>query len=397
MQEEGYLSEEQANEVLISEVEFAPQENLINAPHFVLWIKDLLVQEYGQQRVEQGGLIVTTTLDLEVQQIAEEVVRSEVTQLESYKATNGALLVTLPGSGQILAMVGSADYFNREIDGNVNLTLRYRQPGSSIKPLNYVLGFESGKLTPSSLLADIPSCFSVSGQSLYCPENYDGGYHGPVQARYALANSYNVPAVRVLAKNGLKDFIASASAMGITGWDDPSQYGLSLTLGGGEVRMVDMAVAYGVLANQGNKVELQPILKVEDYKGEKLEEWECEGAEELKSNSAEEQTLNRYCNATQVISPEAAYLVTDILTDSGARAPTFGSNLNISGHPEVAVKTGTTNDLRDNWTIGYSPNFLVAAWVGNFDNSPMARIASGITGAAPIWKEIGRASCRERV
>jgi penicillin-binding protein 1C len=389
MVEDQYLTQKEADEIENTPVEFAPQANLIHAPHFVLWVKDILVERYGQQTVEQNGLRVITTLDLNLQQFVQQTVTEEISNLKNYRVTNGASLVTHPATGQILAMVGSADYFNRQIDGNVNFTLRYRQPGSSIKPLNYAMGLASGELTTSSLLADIPTCFSVTGQSLYCPVNYDGQYHGPVRVRTALSNSYNIPAVRVLAKNKILDFIATSSAMGITGWDNPSKYGLSLTLGGGDVRMIDMAIAYATLANYGNRVNLNPILKVENYKGELLEELACDTSSSLieeKSNSPN--LSSSYCNPAPIIPPEAAFLTTHILSDSSARAPAFGTNLNISNHSEIAVKTGTTNDLRDNWTIGYTPNFMVAAWVGNFDNSPMSRISSGITGAAPIWKTI---------
>lgn len=393
MVEDGYITPSQAQKIINTKVEFASPSNLIYAPHFVLWVKSLLVEKYGQKTVEQGGLRVTTTLDLDLQKFAQENIKNEIAKLKNYHVSNGAALVTHPSTGQILAMIGSADYFNKKNDGNVNLVLSRRQPGSSIKPLNYALGIENYNIFSSSIIADIPTCFSVTGQSLYCPENYDGQFHGPVQARYALSNSYNIPAVRVLAKNGIDSFITTASAMGITGWKDRSKYGLSLTLGGGDVRMIDMAVAYGVLANYGQKVNLNPILEVKNHLGKTLEQAKCQPSPTItpsdKTNKQKEFTIPyTLCNSQPVISPETAYIITNILSDSQARAATFGNSLNVPNHPEVAVKTGTTNDLRDNWTIGYSPDVLVATWVGNFDNSPMSHIASGITGAAPIWKNI---------
>jgi membrane carboxypeptidase/penicillin-binding protein PbpC len=309
--------------------------------------------------------------------------------------SNGAALVTKPNTGEILAMVGSRDFFNDEVDGKVNVTTRLRQPGSSIKPINYVTALQTKKLTPASVLLDIPTCFQVTGQPSYCPKNYDNSHHGPVSLRGALANSYNIPAVKVMAINSLETVIATASAMGISTFNDPSQHGLSLTLGGGEVTMLDMATAFGTLANQGVKVPLQPILKIEDYNGNLLEEYKPQETQAVLDSFFNEEGDDNVIGIIRqglerVLNREPAYLISNILSDNAARTPAFGGNseLNIPGY-EVAVKTGTTNDLRDNWTIGYTPQFLIASWVGNNDNTPMNPfVVSGVTGAAPIWNDI---------
>ncbi len=371
MVEDGYLDESSKLKVQSSELVYAPPSVGIKAPHFVLYVKDLLAEKYSDTVVEQGGLKVTTTLDLDLQNFAQDTVATEVAKLKKLKVGNGAALVTNPKTGEILAMVGSKDYFAKNIDGNVNVTLRPRQPGSSIKPLNYALAFSKGTLTAATVLNDIPTCFKVAGQPLYCPVNYDGQFHGPVQARFALGNSYNIPAVKVLAMNGLTDFVASASAMGIATFKDPQNYGLSLTLGGGEVKMVDMATAFSAFANLGIRQDLWAIKKVEDQAGKVIfEQKEQEGP--------------------RVLSMEVAYLIDHILLDNNARSAAFGpsSFLVVKNHPEVAVKTGTTNDLRDNWTIGWTPSVLVATWVGNNDNTAMSYVASGVTGASPIWNKI---------
>lgn len=372
MTEDGYITDSARQQAETEPLNFATSKIAIKAPHFVLYVKDLLVEKYGLRTVEQGGLRVITSLDLELQEYAQASLSAQIQKLIHLRVGNGAALVTQPASGEILAMVGSRDYFDTEHDGNVNVTLRPRQPGSSIKPLNYASALDKRLITPATLLLDIPTCFLISGQPPYCPKNYDDTFHGPVQVRFALGNSYNLPATKVLALNTVADLVASASAMGITGWDDPSRFGLSLTLGGGEVRMVDMAVAFGVFANAGTKVPLQPILKVEDYQGNILEEY-------------------RQPQANQVLSPAAAYLISNILSDPAARTAAFGdhSQLVIPKHI-VAVKTGTTNDLRDNWTVGYTPQFFVAVWVGNNDATPMSALTSGVTGAAPIWNQLMR-------
>jgi penicillin-binding protein 1C len=343
----------------------------IEAPHFVFYIKELLTEKYGIEKVTEGGLKITTTLDVDIQKMAEATVSAEVKKLKNYKVGNGAALITEPKTGQILAMVGSIDYFSNDIDGKYNVTTALRQPGSSIKPINYAVGIETGKITAASVVDDDPTCFAQVNQKNYCPTNYGNAYHGLQTIRASLANSLNVGAVKVLYLNGLENFVASASAMGLNTFKDASNYGLSLTLGGGEVTMVDMATAYGVLANMGTRQDLNPILKVEDRNGKILEEY-------------------NYTPGPRVLSRETGFIIQQILSDDGARSMVFGrgSMLNIKNHPEVSVKTGTTNDMRDNWTLGYTQDYVVATWVGNNDNSKMGGLVSGTTGAAPIWNKI---------
>lgn len=374
MQAQGYISPKEKASAEKAEITFSELQNKIKAPHFVFYVKDLLTQKYGAQVVEQGGLEVITSLDLKTQDMAQLAVASEVAKLEPNNVTNGAALITDPGTGEILAMVGSRDFFDSENDGNVNVTIAKRQPGSSIKPINYATGLIKG-FTASTPLIDNATCFPTPGQKPYCPVNYDGKYHGITHMRDALANSYNIPAVKMLKANGIDSMIATASAMGITTFDEPERYGLSLTLGGGEVKMIDMAQAFGVFANLGYKVNLQPILKVTDKTGKVLEEYD-----------PPKKPIER---GEKVIPEGVAFIISHILQDNGARTPAFGANspLKINGYP-VSVKTGTTNDYRDNWTIGYTPSFLTVVWVGNNDNSQMRGVVSGISGAAPIWHEI---------
>lgn len=372
MVEDGYIDQEKMDEALNEELVFA-KTNAPKAPHFALWVKEVLAEKYGDALVEQGGLRVTTTLDLELQEIAQESVKDEVDELKKLNVGNGAAVVTKPKTGEILAMVGSKDYFSEDEDGKVNIIFRERQPGSSIKPLNYGLGIEDRKITASTPLADVPTCFGVLGQQNYCPKNYDNSFHGIPQVRYSLANSYNIPAVRVMALNGIENFVEFATNLGITTWNNPDNYGLSLTLGGGEVKPYDMATAFGVLANQGVRQELFAITKVEDHKGNVLFE-------------VNEDELDK----GRVMEAGAAFIISDILKDNGARSAAFGSSsfLNVKDYPEVSVKTGTTNNLRDNWTIGYTSDAVVVVWVGNNDNTPMSGAVSGVSGASPIWNRI---------
>ncbi len=396
MFEEKFITQQQLTDALQTPLTYIKPATDIRAPHFVFYIKSLLEEKYGIRKVEREGLRVKTTLDLDLQNYVQASVSAELNDLEKYKITNGAALVTRPDTGEILAMVGSKDYFDTEHDGQVNLTMRLRQPGSSIKPINYVTALQLKKLTASSLLLDIPTCFLVSGQHSYCPKNYDGSFHGAVSFRNALANSYNIPAVKVLAINGLESMMATASAMGITTLQDPTQYGLSLTLGGGEVTMMDMVTAFSTLANQGVRVPMNPILEVSDYTGKVYESFdpsvvsaELNGffnENDPTANTIGETRMTLY----RALNREPAYIMDDILADNNARSAAFGSNskLKIKGKT-VSVKTGTTNDIRDNWTIGFTPDVVVATWVGNNDGSAMnPYLVSGVTGAAPIWNDI---------
>src|SRR3989344_1875040 len=376
MVEDKYISQEDADKAMSEELKFAKGQEL-KAPHFALWVKEILAEKSGEAVVEKGGLRVTTTLDLDLQDFAQNAVASEVAKLKKLDVGNGAAVVTRPATGEILAMVGSKDYNAVDEDGNVNVILSRRQPGSSIKPINYALAIKDKKITPSTVLADVPTCFSVPGTTAYCPKNYDCDFHGAVQVRFALGNSYNMPAVRVLALNGIEHFIDFAKQMGITTFTESKNYGLSLTLGGGEVRPIDMAEAFGVFANAGIKQPLIPILKIVDWKGKVLEEVDLDETE---------------LSGDRVLEPDVTFLISHILHDNNARSAAFGTSsyLNIKGHPEASVKTGTTNDRKDNWTIGYTPLAVVVAWVGNNDNSEMGGAVSGVSGASPIWNEIMR-------
>ncbi len=358
----GYITEDEAVAAASVEVAFVPRREHITAPHFVMYVRDQLVEKYGEQLVLEGGLKVTTTLDSEAQRAAEEAVRKAADQyLERYNADNAALAAIDPRNGQILAMVGSLDYFNQERQGNFNVTTGQRQPGSSIKPLIYATAFKD-KWTPASTVWDVLTDFGN-----YIPHNYDNAEHGPMSIRSALANSYNIPAVKILALVGIKDAIATARDFGITTLTDPDRYGLSLVLGGAEVKPLELAAAYGVFAAGGDYHPTSAILKVEDSKGRVLEEWHDE--------------------TRSVLAPEIAYQITSILADNAARTPTFGSRSALYfPNREVAAKTGTTQEYRDGWTVGYTPSVTTAVWVGNNDNSPMDK-AGGVRAAGPIFHD----------
>jgi 1A family penicillin-binding protein len=353
------------NEALI----FNKQQIAIHAPHFVNYIKDFLVKKYGLPMVEKGGLNVTTSLDLQIQQDAETIVREEVTKARYLNLSNGALLVMRPRNGDILAMVGSQD-FNDPNGGNVNLATSLRQPGSSIKVITYAAALTHG-FTPATILDDSPITYTTPGAASYTPVNYDGKFHGKIPLRLALANSLNIPAVKTLNQVGIPAMVNLAKDMGVKSWSDPNQYGLSITLGAAETTMLDMTSIYATLANQGEYIAPNPILKITDYKGIVLEE-------------------KRDIPAKRVLPNTVAFIISDILADNQARSMEFGTNspLQIPDHT-VSVKTGTSDNKRDNWTIGYTNNFVTAVWVGNNDNSPMSQtLASGITGAAPIWNRM---------
>jgi penicillin-binding protein 1C len=372
MYSEGYITKTDYEKAKTTPLVYKKFSNPILAPHFVLYVKDLLVKKYGSKTVEQGGLNVTTSLDLSIQNFTQDTVASEVAKLDNYHVGNGAALITNPGTGEILAMVGSKNYFDETSDGNVNVTLAHRQPGSSIKPINYAVGLIKG-YTAATPFIDKATCYPNPTGSPYCPKNYDGKFRGVIQMRYALGNSINTSAVQMLKLNGIDALIATASAMGITSYEkDPSRYGLSLTLGGGEVTMLEMATAYGVFANSGYRIDLHPILKVTDNHGRTLEQYSPPTSPIF---------------GKRVLPSGVSFIISNILSDNGARLLEFGpsSELKIGKNLPVSVKTGTTNDFRDNWTIGYTPSYVVEAWVGNNDNTPMSNIVSGVTGAAPIW------------
>lgn len=389
MEEQGYIDKLTMQKATEASVSAVPLKISIKAPHFVFYVKSLLEQEYGVKQVEEGGLKVITTLDLETQEQAEIILKDELEKIKDLDVTNGALLVTRPPTGEILSMVGSVDYYATG-SGAFNVTTALRQPGSSIKPINYAIGIDRKLVTPGTMFLDIPTCFTAGGQQgAYCPVNYDGQFHGPVQLRMALGNSFNIPAVKMIALNGVKNFIASASAFTITSFEHPENYGLSITLGGGEVRMTEMAQAFSTFPNQGIPRKLQSILKIQDKFGKELYKFSDSNLiEDIKKPL----TLPSFVAipGKKIISQETAYLISHILLDKHARETSFGSSsyLDVPGHT-VSVKTGTTDNKKDNWTIGYTPNFLVSVWVGNNDSTPMnPYLSSGVTGAAPIWNKV---------
>lgn len=379
----GFITNEQKQEALKHELVFAENKIDILAPHFVMFVRQALVERFGEEMVEKGGLKVITTLDLNTQKLAENAVAQEVKKLSPLNVGNGAALVVNPKNGDVLAMVGSKNYFDTQNDGNVNVLTSLRQPGSSIKVVNYAYALGHG-YTPATILEDTPITYNIAGSPPYTPKNYDNTYRGRISLRSALAESRNIPAVKVLAGYGVSNMVALGQKMGIASWQDPTDYGLSLTLGGGDVRLIELAQAYATIANNGVRVNLHSIQSVTNSSGEIIYENTCGSG---KNRFIIDGTEN-ICGE-KVLDPRITYILTDILSDNTARSPAFGSHsaLNIPGH-KVAVKTGTSNDLRDNVTIGYTPNILVATWVGNNDNSPMSRLASGITGAAPIWNKI---------
>lgn len=363
----GYITPEEAESANQETVHFAENREGIVAPHFVLYIKELLADKYGEDFIERGGLKVYTTLDYDKQKMAEDIVfEMSKDYAQKFNARNASLLASDPKTGQILVMVGSRDYFDLENDGNVNVTIRPRQPGSSFKPFAYARAFQKG-YTPDTLLFDLTTNFGLQGGKEYIPKNYDGKEHGPVTMRTALANSLNIPAVQTLYLAGIDGTIDLARQMGITTLEERSRFGLSLVLGGGEVKLLDFVPAYGVFANDGVRQEKTVILKVTDKDNKVLEEWkEDEGK--------------------RVLEKQAAQKINNVLSDNNARAMIFGSRnfLNLGGRA-VAAKTGTTQDYRDAWTVGYTPSLAAGVWVGNNDNSEMKR-ADGSVVAAPIWQ-----------
>lgn len=376
----NFIDEDEYNFAMEEEIEFLPQSsNQAKALHFVQYIREYLEEEYGQEVIENEGLQVITTLDYELQARAEEIVLEHALENEeAYNASNSGAIVLDPKTGHILAMVGSRNYFDEEIDGNFNVTLAERQPGSSFKPIVYSAAFEMGYL-PDSILFDTRTQFSTQCDyndysdtlPCYAPRNYDNEFKGPVTIRSALAESRNIPAVKMVYLVGVRRAIEQAKKMGINTLDlSPEHYGLSLVLGGGEVSLLEHASAYGVFADNGVYHKPIGILEIRDREGNILEEFEPDD--------------------TQVLDPNAARMISDILSDNVARTPLFGANSFLNfGERDVAGKTGTTNDNRDAWLVGYTPNVVVGVWVGNNDNSPMTR-GSSIAGAP--WRDIMEAA-----
>ncbi|MFA6397868.1 MAG: PBP1A family penicillin-binding protein [Candidatus Paceibacterota bacterium] len=379
MKDLSFITDDEYQKAKTEVVLFKPEEKSgIKAPHFIFYIKEYLEEKYGPEMVETGGLKVTSTLDYELQKKAEDIVLKQAKiNEEKFKGSNAALVSIDPKTGQILAMVGSRDYFDKTIDGNFNVATASRQPGSAFKPFAYVTAFNMG-YTEDTAIFDLPTEFStgcsaygkpLSGHSksdCYMPDDFDNKYRGPMTFRSALAESINIPAVKVLYLTGIDNSIKTAREMGIKTLGEGKQYGLTLVIGGGEVTLLDMTSAYSVFANEGVKNSTQSILKIEDASGNVLEEYQPNPQEVLPRNSA--------------------LMITDILSDNNARIPTFGANssLYIAGK-DVAAKTGTTNNNKDAWIMGYSPNLVTGVWVGNNDNTPMLKGGAALAG--PIWKD----------
>ena len=363
----GFIASDVYDNAKNERVVFAPQARLgIRAPHFVIYVRELLNEKFGEAVVERGGLRVITTLDIKLQEKAEEIVaRLGKENEKKFNASNAAMVAIDPKTGRILTMVGSRDYFNLEREGNFNVVLARRQPGSAFKPIVYSTAFKMG-YTPETVLFDLETNFAASGPQ-YTPQNYDNKFRGPVSFREALAQSLNVPSVKVLYLAGIKNSIQTAEDFGISTLTSPERYGLSLVLGGGEVSLLELSAAYGVFANQGMRANAHAIIEVRDKDNNTLEE------EKISTRRVLEENIVNNINS--------------ILSDNEARAPIFGprSPLYFEGG-NVAVKTGTTNDYRDAWTVGYSPSIVVGAWAGNNDNSSMTKSVAGFI-IAPLWRE----------
>lgn len=381
MLELGFIEEKEYESTKNIEVKFINQSEVgIRAPHFVMYIKNYLEEKYGKDFVEQGGLNVITTIDLELQEETENMAKEYSKEIEEkFNAKNLGLIGIDPKTGQILVMVGSRNYFDKEYEGNFNITLAKRQPGSSFKPFVYTTLFQKGYL-PETVVFDLETEFNSScnpdgapkpgtdEEECYMPGNYDNIFRGPVSLRNALAQSINIPAVKVLYLTGLMDSLETASKLGITTLTDSNRYGLTLVLGGGEVTLLEMTGAYSVFANNGIKNNTTGILEIKDGTGKIIEKFEY--------------------NPTRVLEPQQTAMINSILSDNDARTPAFGEQswLYFPGR-EVAAKTGTTNDYRDAWVVGYTPSFSLGLWVGNNDNTPMEKRVAGFI-AAPLWNSV---------
>ncbi len=375
MQANKYITSAQLTQALkdLDTLQFQSAQTQIVAPHFVFYVRNILEQQFGQAAIA-NGLNVTTTLDLKVQQQAQQSVKDEIAKVKNINISNGAAMVLNPQTGEILSMVGSADYNNSAIDGQFNVAVDgLRQPGSSIKPVTY-LGMLRKGYTPSSMLADAPTTFQQNDKiAPYTPVNYDGKFRGPVNLRNSIGNSLNIPAVKSLALVGVPNFLQMAYDMGFPTLQPTtanlSRFGLALTLGGGEVHLIDTVSAYSAFANGGTKVTPISILKVTDNQNNVLYQFHP-------------------VTGKQVMTPQEAFLMDNMLSDNNARAMEFGTNSLFNTGKPIAVKSGTTNDKKDNWAVGWSQNFMVGVWVGNSDNTAMKSVASGVTGASPIWRDI---------
>jgi len=367
--EKGYITEEQADEAAARTLHFASGKTAIAAPHFVHHVLAELEDQYGQDFI-YGGLDIKTTLDLNLQKKAEQIVGRQLDKLQQKNVTNAAVLAATVPDGQILVWLGSRDYFNDQIDGQVDILGAARQPGSALKPFLYLLALERGD-TLATIIEDLPIKVQTAG-GVYAPLNYDLDFHGPVRLREALANSFNVPAVRTQEKLGTSEFLDFLRRLGLDTLNQPPDYyGLALTLGGGEVRMIDLANAYFLLANGGRQKPFNDILEISDANNNTIYKWQPASGKPL---------LGQY-------GEQNSWLITDTLADPNARLKSFGEGNVLELSIPAAAKTGTTRNFRDNWTFGFTPRLLTAVWVGNSDASPMQNI-SGIDGAGPIWHDL---------
>jgi peptidoglycan glycosyltransferase len=380
MVDEGYVTEGQARRAAAEDLRFAPQEVPINAPHFVFYVRRLLEERYGQQIVTSGGLDIYTTLDLDMQRMAQRMAREHIESLEERNIHNASVVVMQPNTGQILAMVGSIDYNaiketttpgeeGNVIDGQVNVAVRERQPGSALKPFTYLSAMEQG-MTPASVLWDVPTEFPTGTGEWYAPENYNERWNGPVRIRTALANSLNMPAVKALRFAGIENTLDLLDRAGIrTGLKrGPEHYGLSLTLGGGEVTLLELTTAYNTLASGGQYYPPASILEITDSAGNVLESYAPQ-------------------ESAPVIEPALVAIVSDMLSDDRARQAIWGLNSQLNLSQPAAVKTGTSEDWRDAWTVGYTPFVTVGVWSGNNNNEPTARVES-LQGGGIIWRNV---------
>ncbi|MBN1992247.1 MAG: PBP1A family penicillin-binding protein [Anaerolineae bacterium] len=384
MVKHGSLTAAEADSARSEKLGFAAIPFPIKAPHFVMFVRGELERTYGLEAIYRQGLQVYTTLDLNMQNTAQRIARYRLAELSKQEdgqpprnVRNAAVVVLGPTTGEILTMLGSPNYFDPRIDGAVNATMATRQPGSSIKPITYAAAFDPGfaaaygyePLTPASMMVDVRTAFVTKEGQPYVPENYDRTWRGPVLLRQSLASSYNLIAVKVLDYVGLDTMVDLARQMGITTFDNKN-FGLALTLGGGEVRLVELTSAYAAFANGGRGAEPIAISRITDHEGRLI--------------YVSPKNLNP---GPQVMDARTAYLITDILSDNYARRSTFGPGSPLRLSRPAAAKTGTTQDWRDNWTVGYTPDLVVGVWAGNADNEPMRHV-SGVTGAAPIWHDI---------
>lgn len=365
----NFLSKEDGEKLKNSELSISKNHVNIKAAHFVFYVKDLVTEKFNLDNIPRSGFVIKTSLDLKIQEMAEEIVRKEISQAKKLHITNGAAVVLDVKTGDILAMVGS-------VNGDYNVVTALRQPGSAIKPINYLLALKRG-YSINSTINDSPITYLIKGQKPYSPQNYSGKYLGIITLKNALASSLNIPSVKLLNSNGVENMRNLGVLMGITTWNDQSKFGLSLALGANEIKMIDLAQAYSIFAMLGEKITINPILKINNYLNEEIYIKETE--------------------RTKIIESDYSYIINWALSDDMARASTFGLNSKLKiPNKTVAVKTGTTNNLRDNWCIGWTPSYLVAVWVGNNDNSPMSKVASGISGATPIWNKIMTALLEEK-